>query len=176
MRTKEEVEIMVEENVGLVKFTINKYFHEGVKIHDTQADDIFQEGMIGLFSAAKTFDETRGVKFTTYAVRAISNCIIRYFERFIYKHYRSDVCSMEKTTAEDDGISIIDVLGYEEPVFSEIELFNAIRNNQRKIKDIEKIVVMKLQGYFQREIAEDLGVTQVEICRRLKILEKTIAI
>ncbi len=44
-------------------------------------EDILQAGNVGLMHALERFDDTRGVKFATYATWWIRNSIQRYFER-----------------------------------------------------------------------------------------------
>lgn len=175
MKTKEEVEKLVEENIWLVTYVMNKYFGSGVMIHNELRDDIFQEASIGLFKAAKSFDESKGIKFSTYASKVISNWISRYFTRYIYKHYRNGIISLESNvyeSYENEGeLSIKDFLEIEESGYEEIAIMSAIKETSGSIKDIEKIVDLRLQGYLQREIGKKLEISQVQISRRLKRLE-----
>ena len=41
-----------------------------------EKDDIIQEGLIGLLAATKSFNESKGTLFTTYASHCINNSII----------------------------------------------------------------------------------------------------
>ena len=41
-----------------------------------EKDDLLQEGMIGLLAAIKSYNESKGAVFTTYAARCINNSII----------------------------------------------------------------------------------------------------
>jgi RNA polymerase sporulation-specific sigma factor len=58
----ESEEILVHEYAWLVRMCARPYFLAG-----GDSEDIFQEGMLGLLSAIRTFDSDRGVKFSTYA-------------------------------------------------------------------------------------------------------------
>lgn len=57
---------MVEENIGLVHLCAKRFSSRGMDY-----DDIFQAGCVGLIKAADNFDESRGFKFSTYAVPVI---------------------------------------------------------------------------------------------------------
>ena len=41
-------------------------------------EDLFQQGVIGLINAANTFDDSRGVKFGSYAYKLINNSILDF--------------------------------------------------------------------------------------------------
>src|SRR5438105_3944234 len=51
-------------------------------------DDLFQEGAIGLVNAARRFDSSRGVKFSTLARRHIRGRMLNYLR----KEYRHSIC------------------------------------------------------------------------------------
>ena len=62
-----EINRFVEQNKNLVHFVIRKWF----KLR-SEDEDLFQEGLIGLWEAAKSYDKTKG-QFSTYAVAIIRN-------------------------------------------------------------------------------------------------------
>ena len=55
-------EALVSEYSRLVRACARPYFLAG-----GDGEDLFQEGMLGLLSAVRTFDPAKGVKFSTYA-------------------------------------------------------------------------------------------------------------
>lgn len=59
-------EDVVQNNLGLVHACAKKFVGRGIEY-----EDIFQAGCLGLTKASKKFDETRGLKFSTYAVPVI---------------------------------------------------------------------------------------------------------
>lgn len=63
--------IRAEENMGLALSIAKRYFHRG------EADDIKQMAYEGLMLACNRFDETRDVKFSTYATFYIEGAIRR---------------------------------------------------------------------------------------------------
>lgn len=64
---------IVEENIGLVRSVIKRFYNRG---HDVE--DLFQIGCIGLIKAIKKFDTGFNVKFSTYAVPMIIGEIKRF--------------------------------------------------------------------------------------------------
>lgn len=67
---------MFEENQGLVYMIVNNKFNQ-VKVVDK--DDLVQMGNIGLIKSVKTYDPTKGLKFSTYAC----TCIYREIKKLI---------------------------------------------------------------------------------------------
>lgn len=66
-------EYVVTNNIGLVWSIVRKFLNRG-----HEADDLFQIGCIGLIKAIDKFDETYGVRFSTYAVPMIMGEIKRH--------------------------------------------------------------------------------------------------
>ena len=71
-----ERESLVTDNLNFVHFVLQKTFH--MSPYQTEYDDYYQEGCIGLILSAMRFDESKGFKFSTYAYRMICGCIQRY--------------------------------------------------------------------------------------------------
>lgn len=66
-------EALIENNVSLVKCIVKRYLGKGVDY-----DDLFQIACMGFLKAIAGFDETFGVKFSTYAVPMIAGEIKRF--------------------------------------------------------------------------------------------------
>ncbi len=64
---------LVEENLGLVRMAVKRYRGFGV-----EDEDLLQIGSIGLIKAARDFDESKQIKFSTYAVAKIIGEIKTY--------------------------------------------------------------------------------------------------
>lgn len=71
MKTREE---KICDNIGLVHTCARRFDRRGLEY-----DDLFQAGCMGLVKAVDGFDETRGLKFSTYAVPVILGEIRRLF-------------------------------------------------------------------------------------------------
>ena len=66
-------EALIEHNVSLVKCIVKRYLGKGVDY-----DDLFQIACMGFLKAISGFDESFGVKFSTYAVPMIAGEIKRF--------------------------------------------------------------------------------------------------
>ncbi len=69
----EAKETLLSHNVSLVKCIVKRYLGKGVDY-----DDLFQIACMGFLKAIAGFDETFGVKFSTYAVPMIAGEIKRF--------------------------------------------------------------------------------------------------
>ena len=67
--------IKFEDHIGLVYTVLSK-----IKLGNYEHDDLFQEGCIGLMSAIEKFDESKGHKFSTFAMICIRNQIFLSFQ------------------------------------------------------------------------------------------------
>ena len=65
--------ILVKENSPLIKSVIKIYKNKGVEY-----DDLYQLGSLGFVKAINNFDESFGVKFSTYAVPMIAGEVKRF--------------------------------------------------------------------------------------------------
>ena len=66
-------ETLLAENTNLIKSIVKRYLNKGVDY-----DDLFQLASMGLLKAINGFDESFGVRFSTYAVPMISGEIKRF--------------------------------------------------------------------------------------------------
>ncbi|MGN0606722.1 MAG: sigma factor [Oscillospiraceae bacterium] len=66
--------VSAEDNLGLVHLCANRFKNRGIEY-----EELYSAGCIGLVKAAKAFDTSRGVKFSTYAVPVILGEIKRLF-------------------------------------------------------------------------------------------------
>ena len=66
-------EKLLTENANLIKSIVRRYLGKGVEY-----DDLYQLASLGLLKAIKGFDESFGVRFSTYAVPMIAGEIKRF--------------------------------------------------------------------------------------------------
>ena len=70
---KEAKNLLIINNSPLVKSVVKRYKNKGVEY-----DDLYQLGCVGFVKAINNFDESFGVKFSTYAVPMIAGEIKRF--------------------------------------------------------------------------------------------------
>ena len=92
-------ETLLIHNVSLVKCIVKRYLNKGVEY-----DDLFQLASMGFLKAITGFDESFGVKFSTYAVPMIAGEI----KRFMRDDGSVKVSRAMKQTAKEINLFIAD--------------------------------------------------------------------
>ena len=152
---------LVEDNMKLVYFIINKYYP--AFIHD---EDLKQIGMLGLCKAAMTFDETKGL-FSTYSFRVIKNEIGMEFRR---RRNLSQTISLNYEIEGPDGNHselINSIVGDNDVDYFDFKAFYV-----RLAATDKAIVDARMNGQNQKKIAEILGVGQPCISRRINSIKQ----
>lgn len=162
----EEYERLIIENEALV-------YHVLKQMHlYSQLEDYYDVGMIGLCKAAKTFDNSKGSKFSTYACICIRNTILMDIRD---QKRQCDYYSISLQTpvgGEKDEILLEDTI-------SDYELEVDILNKEEKMALIESIRKLNdedrqmIDLYFwkemtQKEIARYLKTSQANVSRRIQ--------
>lgn len=212
-------ERLINENSPLIKSVIKKYLNKGIEF-----DDLYQLGSLGFLKAINNFDESFGVKFSTYAVPMIAGEIKRYIrdngiikvsrstkqlnshinrfiEEYLSKNQKSPpidviakhfgISDAEVVYAMDSAckpISLYTMVGDESG--KEQYLIDKIEDDKPIEKDLDNALLYKIiedlpvrdrkiiiLRYFrdktQKDIASELGVSQVQVSRlESKILAK----
>lgn len=142
------------------------------------ADEYFDIGMIGLVSAAKTFDKSKGYKPSTYLANCIANEILNYLR-------------LQNTKKRNNGIkdiSIYTLVGKDEKYLLEVIPSNenieedAVKKEQLefmykeifKLSERNKFIICSVYGLLgykeltQIEIAKELGISRSLVSRTVK--------
>lgn len=92
-------DLLLENNLGFIRKTANELY-QSMNLSESNLclddDDLIQEGSIGLLNAVSRFDDSRGMKFLTYAAPAIRNAMIDFV--------RAEVSQFETKISEKDGL------------------------------------------------------------------------
>lgn len=123
---------LAKENYKLVPYFANKYYYSKHKLTFDQKQELCQEGYIGLMYACRKYDETKGLKLSTYG----RFWICRYMSEYIKNLYKKN--NLNK-------------LEYEIPFYDYVPTVNL-----DVLKPIEKEVIYLryYQNYKVKEIAE----------------------
>ena len=80
----------------MVKLAIHKNIIVNDSLYGFEYDDLYQEGCIWLCKAAVSFDETRNIKFSTYAERIVINGLRTYCRLMCGKQKHHIVIPIQK--------------------------------------------------------------------------------
>ena len=204
-------EILVSENVSLIKCIVKRYLNKGVEY-----DDLFQLASLGFLKAIAGFDESFGVRFSTYAVPMIAGEIKRFMRddgsvkvsRSLKQTAKEMNAYIEKRTLEDGkqppvsevaakfnmeeseavfvlGSSKMPVSIYSGNEYKDgrerelLDVLHAVDNQDEMIDSLvlkgaieqlpereRKIIILRYyRDMTQSEVAEKIGVSQVQVSR-----------
>jgi DNA-directed RNA polymerase specialized sigma subunit len=143
---------LVYNNVNLVHHFAKKY-RITHRLNVDEYNDLVQDGTLGLIRAAEKYDDTRGVKFSTYS----SYWIKTYLTKHIKKYYR------HATVPLNDKL----ITGCHYDVYPQINL-DLLSSEEQTI-----IYYRYTRCMSFREIAKNIGVSQMTASNRhKKIIEK----
>ncbi len=208
-KTRDEI---ICQNLPLVHSCARRFLQRGIEY-----DDLYQAGCMGLVKAVDGFDDTRGLRFSTYAVPVILGEIRRLFrdggtvkvsrtlkERGVrVQRERQDFYAINgyeptvnelaqrlslspedvveamgaslpplSLTAEDeenDGETLdIPVAGEEDSIVNRLALAKILKELPSHDRDL--IILRYLKQKTQQQTAQALGMTQVQVSRRERLL------
>lgn len=162
--------IITEHNLRLVAHIIKKYYS-----NSNEQDDLISIGTIGLIKAVNTFDDTKGIKFATYASKCIENEVLMYFRS--QKKNSQDISINEPIDSDSDGnpLTLMDILSVEDTIADEIDDRIMIRKLYNFIEQMsderEKTIIILRYGLYgktaltQKQIAAKLGISRSYVSR-----------
>lgn len=124
---EEAMEKLVKSNLKFVANYAKQYRSSGVPY-----SDLISEGNIGLIRAAEKFDETKGVKFISYAVWWVKNSIMECIDE-----YNGRIFEVERG---DYSVDSADDSEYEYSELSSDEFENKLINAQSSKAGIEELL------------------------------------
>ena len=164
MMTPEE---LFAENEKLVYFVYNKHFNSSE--NHLYKEDLLQEGRLYLWKACLLFDDSKNLKFSTFAVTIIYNRMLDYVSRKLSKH--SHNISLETNVLQDKEGNTSTLQEYlpAKEEYDDIDLkiifwecFETLSNRDRTI------ILLLYKGYKQNQIAKKMKLSQAQISRILK--------
>ena len=172
-------EILIEKYKGLVRAKAKAYFIAGA-----EAEDVVQEGMIGLMKAVRSFDEGREASFKTYAGTCINNQILKAIRKAEREKNQplNDAISLDNHLGEkDENLTVGDILKAsmfdepEEKVIYEDTLLRLKSLSRNIFSPLEsRVLRAKIAGKNYQEIAEELGKSPKTIDNALQRIRKKI--
>lgn len=158
LNTPEKATELFNESENLVYFVLNTKRPDLLRAltsRGMEVDDIYQECRIALYNAGLQFDESRNVKFSTFAVYVI--------ERKALVLYRKTKQSWRQGELTDEMSAC---LGYDDDSFDAIDTGTLIDKAHACLSGTERSVFEGLlQDLTQVEMSRRIGVTQATVSR-----------
>lgn len=163
---------LFEENEKLVDFVINRYYRNIIEKHGEIYEDMKQVGLLSLYNATRKFDESKNVKFSTFAVNIIKNDFHNFVRLDLYRYVqRDEVDSMNKKMQEDENSTLEDFIGvYDDTSELENGVLEYLKEN--KSQQVMDIITLLVQGYSTVQIAEKLELTKQRVSKVICDLKK----
>ena len=174
LRTKEQEQLVID-NYRLVGHIIKKF-----KSDNISQDDLFSVGTIGLIKAAISFDDSKSVKFSTYASKCISNEISIFLKK--ENRYYSRVVSLDAPVrsnqeelnsyheiVHDINTSVFEQIEEKESVTKYINIALNTLNPMNRL-----IILYRISGMTFDSISKKFGVSKQNISQREKMSKEKI--
>lgn len=133
------------------------------------SDDLYQEGLIGIYDACRAYEEGKDVKFSTFAYLVIKRRVNRCYRNQL-KNYVNECCSIDCIENKDKRKE------FEVNTVSDNILTYRQESLEKKIRHLDdfdrQIVMLRLEDMSYLEIAKKLDVSKKRIDNRLYKLRK----
>ena len=141
------MELLIQRYRRFARAKTRTYFLVGA-----DADDVEQEGMIGLFKAARDFRSDRQSSFRAFAELCVTRQVISAIK----------AATRQKHQALNRYISISGVRGSDEPAESAVE---ELLDDHRAADPADEVVSQEQIGHIRRSMSESLSTLEVEVLR-----------
>lgn len=159
---------LIETNIRLVIYQVNNKFKD-VK-YDKK--DLVSIGIIGLIKAVDTFELSKKVEFSTYAIKCINNEILMFLrilqkENKINSYYK--IVQIDNNDEFDTIENIPSAISLEESCI-EKELIIILKNIIKTLSERDREFLKMYFGFYgkkytQKEIAEKHNVSQAHVSK-----------
>lgn len=170
--------ILVEHNLRLVAHIIKKYHSSS-----EEQDDLISIGTIGLIKAVNTFDNTKGIKFATYASKCIENEVLMHYRA--KKKSSNEVSISEPIDVDSEGnpLTLIDIISIDDTIADDIDRNIKIKQLYQYVEELdderEKTIVILRYGLYgtapltQKQVAQRLDISRSYVSRiEKRVLQK----
>ena len=170
---------LVEHNIRLVLSEVTRKFNTV----EYDKKDLVSIGNVGLMKAITTFDISKKVEFSTYAIRCIDNEILMFLRKF--KKYSNDdsldrIINYDKN---DTDLKVKDTISDDTDIVEEYtdnEMHLAIRQIVKDLPERDREIIMLHFGFYndrihtQKEIAEILSISRSYVSKLITKIVKRV--
>lgn len=174
--SKEARDKLITQNIKLVLYEVTSKFKNVV--YDKK--DLVSIGNVGLVKAIDTYEASKGIKFSTYAIRCIDNEILMFLRKL--KRY-NNVDSLDRVVFHNkhgDGTKLEDQITDDTDLVEDnetIETHKIIREVVKNLPERDREIIMLRFGFYNdriykyREIAEKMNITRSYV---QKLIDRTV--
>lgn len=175
--TDDELALTAKNNkkaANVIVFRYMKLIYFKAKIYkysDIDADDLRQEGLMGLIKAIASFDINRGIKFSTFA----EVCIVNQMKTFLTKSRKIPVLCESLEEIPEDFISeeqTPESMYFNKELFS--ELWCAVNSVLSEME--RKTFNLYIYGMSYKKIAEICGISEKSVDNAMQRARKKIRV
>jgi len=154
---EEAMGVMLDRYRRLVGWQTQKYDRENIDFRNLY-DDLYQEGMLGLYKAVLSYQPNKNAQFITYATVCVSNYIKNAVQK-IYgvnnKFFSDSILEGEETIDNYSGVGLVNP---EDLLVDKENVNQILKDIFDKISEYEnKVFELYLSGYDYIQIADILG-------------------
>lgn len=178
--TEDEI---VEKYKGLVYKLANKAYATKRDILDTglmSFDDVLQIAYIGLYDAIKTYDESKGFTFMTYAWRCINNRISKdaFRLKVVNSYIKLGSFSLDATINDDGETSLLELTGEEDESIEDMELreIQVRLFNRLSAEDRNMLIMRNVEGRALQEIGDKYGLSKERVRQKIEYVSNQLKI
>lgn len=167
---------LIRKNINLIHIIIKKNYPH-VKQDSYEYEDMFSDGLYGMYKAAINFKIDRSCEFSTFANKCILNQINMSY-RYSKKHKNlislyTSIQNLNGKNSDRDEIFLLDCIEDTSDTYFPIKqkiFVTALKNSLLELpeKDQKLFTMRYIQNLKQREISVELGITQSSISRMLQ--------
>ena len=163
--------ILIEHNLRLVAHISKKYSSTNI-----DQDDLISIGSIGLIKGINSFDNSKGIKLSTYISRCVENEILMFLrssKKLNSEVYLEDPIGKDK---DDNTVTLQEVLeNSDRNIEDEVDLKFKVKQLYEKMKEVLKSrerTILELRfglggqkPQTQNEIADSMGISRSYVSR-----------
>lgn len=151
LSTMDNITDLFERYTSLVKYVLSRY-----SVSSRYYEDVLQEGNLALLDAVRSFDETKGIAFETYAFICVSRRVHRAISTFQAKKHQ--LLSTALPLEEESFVHQV-ALSPEQILLEKESIHRLWNNINTLLSPLErKVLCLYLQGESYKAIANILQV------------------
>lgn len=169
--TEEEIVVKYDRLAKKLANKLYKLKRDKLDTRFEDFEDLLQYAYLGILDAIRSYDETKGSNFTTYAWTCVQNRINReaFRTRKVNSYYRLGDFSLDACIEDEDDTTFSYLIGEEDielanTEFKEIQvkLFNRLSEEDRQM-----LIQYNIEGLTLRDIAKIQGITYQRVLQKI---------